>query len=61
MDIRSGTIAALYVFDVAEQIGNSLLEATEVKHYGPPQELKAMVAAGKLGRKSGEGFFKYQK
>jgi 3-hydroxybutyryl-CoA dehydrogenase len=47
--------------DVAESIGDSLLESTGVKHYGPPKELKAMVAAGKLGRKSGEGFFSYEK
>ena len=47
--------------DVAESIGNSLLDATGVKHYGPPKELKAMVEAGKLGRKSGEGFFSYEK
>jgi len=47
--------------DVAEQIGNSLLEATGVKHYGPPKELVAMVEAGKLGRKSGHGFFSYEK
>ena len=47
--------------DVAEQIGHSLLEATGVKHYGPPKELIAMVAEGKLGRKSGEGFFSYSK
>jgi 3-hydroxybutyryl-CoA dehydrogenase len=45
--------------DVAQQIGNSLLESTGVKHYGPPKELIAMVDAGKLGRKSGEGFFSY--
>jgi 3-hydroxybutyryl-CoA dehydrogenase len=47
--------------DVAESIGESLLEATGVKHYGPPKELKAMVAEGKLGRKSGQGFFSYEK
>jgi 3-hydroxybutyryl-CoA dehydrogenase len=47
--------------DVAEQIGSSLLESTGVKHYGPPKELIAMVKAGKLGRKSGEGFFSYTK
>jgi 3-hydroxybutyryl-CoA dehydrogenase len=47
--------------DVAEQIGRSLLDATGVKHYGPPKELVAMVAEGKLGRKSGEGFFSYEK
>ncbi|MBA2523973.1 MAG: 3-hydroxyacyl-CoA dehydrogenase family protein [Solirubrobacterales bacterium] len=47
--------------DVAEQIGDSLHEATGVSHYGPPEELRRMVAAGKLGRKSGKGFFGYEK
>ncbi len=47
--------------DIAQQIGNSLLADTGVKHHGPPKELIAMVEAGKLGRKSGEGFFSYEK
>jgi 3-hydroxybutyryl-CoA dehydrogenase len=46
--------------DVAESIGDSLHESTGIEHYGPPDELRRMVAEGKLGRKSGQGFFGYE-
>jgi 3-hydroxybutyryl-CoA dehydrogenase len=45
--------------DVAEAIGDSLHAATGVNHHGPPEELRKLVKAGKLGRKSGSGFYDY--
>jgi 3-hydroxybutyryl-CoA dehydrogenase len=36
------------------------LHATLGERFAPPRLLRSMVAAGKLGRKSGEGFFEWQ-
>ena len=45
--------------DVAVAIGESLHRANGHDHHEPPQLLIEMVAAGKLGRKSGAGFYEY--
>lgn len=45
--------------DVAVAIGESLHRANGHDHHEPPRLLVEMAAAGKLGRKSGEGFYTY--
>ena len=45
--------------DVAVAIGESLHAASEQRHHSPPRRLIEMAAAGKLGRKSGAGFYEY--
>jgi 3-hydroxybutyryl-CoA dehydrogenase len=45
--------------DVAKAIGESLYADAEEERYEPPGLIVEMVGAGKLGRKSGEGFYSY--
>jgi 3-hydroxybutyryl-CoA dehydrogenase len=45
--------------DVAESIGEALFADSGEDAHQPPGRIKAMVAAGRLGRKSGAGFYKY--
>jgi len=45
--------------DVAVAIGESLHDASESEYHSPPQRLVEMTKAGKLGRKSGAGFYEY--
>ncbi len=54
--------------ELADLVGLDIcLNALEILHselgekYNPPTLLHKMVAAGKLGRKSGEGFYEYEK
>ncbi len=45
--------------DVLESIGDSLLGEFSRPEYAPPPLLRRMVAAGRLGRKTGRGFHPY--
>ena len=46
--------------DVAVAIGESLeRRRSETRRHSAPDLIAEMVAEGKLGRKSGEGFFEY--
>lgn len=58
---RMGPLATtdLTGVDVAYRAGRSIFEATGDPAFRPPQILRRMVAAGALGRKSGEGFYQH--
>jgi len=45
--------------DVLYAIGNSLYDEFKQPQYAPPPLLKRMIASGRLGRKSGRGFYDY--
>ncbi|MDQ1131015.1 3-hydroxyacyl-CoA dehydrogenase family protein [Microbacterium sp. SORGH_AS_0888] len=47
--------------DVAVNAGAAIREASGDPRFEPPFLLKRMVAAGRLGRKSGRGFFDYDR
>lgn len=47
--------------DTTLAVAESLYEEFKEPHLAPPPLLSRMVAAGLLGRKSGEGFFSYRK
>jgi 3-hydroxybutyryl-CoA dehydrogenase len=53
------TLADLIGLDVCLNIMETLYEGFNDSKYRPCPLLKQMVAAGKLGRKSGEGFYHY--
>jgi 3-hydroxybutyryl-CoA dehydrogenase len=45
--------------DTTYYIANIMFEEYREPAYAPPPLLKRMVLAGRLGRKSGQGFYKY--
>jgi 3-hydroxybutyryl-CoA dehydrogenase len=45
--------------DVLNSVCNSLYEEFKREEYAPPPLMKRMIAAGRLGRKSGRGFYEY--
>jgi 3-hydroxybutyryl-CoA dehydrogenase len=47
--------------DTAMFVAEVLYEEFKEPSYAPPPLLKRMVAAGRLGRKSGRGFYEYEK
>ncbi len=46
--------------DVRLGIAEYLHETLGQEHYRPPELLRSLVAEGKLGKKSGEGFYKWE-
>jgi len=54
-------LADMTGLDIVYSVGNSLYEEFKREEYAPPPLLKRMIAAGRLGRKSGRGFYEYGK
>ena len=52
-------LADLIGLDTVAAIGEVLASANDDERFGPPAMLRGLVADGKLGRKSGEGFYRY--
>lgn len=53
------TLCDLIGLDVLEAVCASLYEEFKRPEYAPPALLRRMVAAGRLGRKTGRGFYDY--
>jgi 3-hydroxybutyryl-CoA dehydrogenase len=53
------TLCDLIGLDVLYAVCNSLYEEFKRDEYAPPPLMKRMVASGRLGRKSGRGFYVY--
>lgn len=53
-------LADMVGLDTLLAVSESLLAETGDTKYRPPLLLRQMVRAGKLGRKSGEGFYTYR-
>jgi 3-hydroxybutyryl-CoA dehydrogenase len=47
--------------DVLVKVSDSLYEEYKRQEYAPPPLLKRMVASGRLGKKSGRGFYDYER
>lgn len=54
------TLADFVGLDVLYAIGDSLYEEFKQPEYAPPPLLKRMVVSGSHGRKTGEGFYRYE-
>lgn len=52
-------LADLIGLDVCMEIMQTLYEGLRDERYKPPALLQSLVRAGKLGKKTGEGFYKY--
>jgi 3-hydroxybutyryl-CoA dehydrogenase len=55
------TLCDFIGLDVLYSVCDSLYEEFKQPGYAPPPLLKRMVASGRLGRKSGQGFYEYQR
>ena len=53
------TMADMVGLDIVYSVGNSMFEEFKREEYAPPPLLKRMIAGGRLGRKSGRGFYEY--
>ena len=53
------TLCDFIGLDVLYAVCNSLYEEFKRDEYAPPPLMKRMVAAGRLGRKTGRGFYDY--
>ena len=53
------TLADFIGLDILYAIGDSLYEEFKQTEYAPPPLLKRMVVSGRIGRKSGRGFYQY--
>jgi 3-hydroxybutyryl-CoA dehydrogenase len=53
------TLSDFVGLDVVAAVGDSLYEEFRRPEYAPPPLLRRMVSAGRLGRKTGEGFYEY--
>ena len=54
------TLCDFIGLDVLHAVCNSLYEEFKRDEYAPPPLMKRMIAAGRLGRKSGRGFYDYR-
>jgi 3-hydroxybutyryl-CoA dehydrogenase len=52
-------LSDLVGLDTLKLIADKMFEEFKAPHYGPPPLLLRMVEAGRLGKKSGQGFYKY--
>jgi 3-hydroxybutyryl-CoA dehydrogenase len=55
------TLSDFIGLDVLYSVCDSLYEEFKQPAYAPPPLLKRMVAAGRIGRKAGRGFYEYRK
>ena len=55
------TTADMVGLDIVYSVGNSMYEEFKREEYAPPPLLRRMIAAGRLGQKSGRGFYEYDK
>jgi 3-hydroxybutyryl-CoA dehydrogenase len=53
------TLCDFIGLDVLHAVCNSLYDEYKRDEYAPPPLMKRMIAAGRLGRKSGRGFYEY--
>ena len=53
-------LADLIGLDTVHSIASGIYEEYKNPKYAPPPLLKKMVTAGRLGRKSGRGFYDYK-
>ena len=53
------TLCDFIGLDVLHAVCSSLYEEFKRDEYAPPPLMKRMIAAGRLGRKSGRGFYDY--